>query len=80
MLPSCNLLLKFSIVRLLLTGVEIGQDVNILSVFVDLTKLESLGINIESKIHEFGRAIKGHLRRFTSLEERKYVEGVRGRS
>ena len=65
-----------SIVRLLLTGVEIGQDVNILSVFVDLTKLESLGINIEPKIHEFRRAIKGHLRSFTSLEEENMLKAL----
>ena len=65
-----------SIVRLLLTGVEIGQDVNILSVFVDLTKLESLGINIEPKIKEFGRAIKGHLRSFTLLEEENMLKAL----
>lgn len=67
-----------SLMRLMLIGVEIGQDVNILSVFIDLTKLESLGINIEPKINEFGRQIKGHLKSFSTLEKENILLALMG--
>jgi len=57
-----------SLSMLLLTGVEEGTDISIFSLFVNLHKLDSLGIDTKTKIVEFGRLIKGHVRNFGKFE------------
>jgi len=65
-----------SLMGLLLTGIEEGKDVNILSIFVDLKELESLGINIEPKVQEFGEEIRGHIRSFCKLEKKNMWHAI----
>jgi len=57
-----------SLSMLLLTGFEEGIDVSIFSLFVNLHKLDLAGVDTKPKIVEFGRLIRGHIKKFRKFE------------
>ena len=57
-----------SLSMLLLTGFEEGIDVSIFSLFVNLHKLDLAGVDTKQKIVEFGRLIRGHIKKFRKYE------------
>ena len=65
-----------SLIVLLKTGIEEGKDVNIFSLAINLQKLESLGIDVTSKIDEFEEEIRGHIKSFWKLEKKAIWRGI----
>ena len=65
-----------SLIVILKTGIEEGKDVNIFSIAITLRELESLGIDTTSKIEEFGKEIRGHIKSFWKLEKKYVWSGI----
>ena len=64
-LEACSLL------RLLLTGRDEGENVHFFSLLVNLYELDLAGIDTSSKIQEFGCQIRSHMRKFERWIEKK---------
>jgi len=55
----------------LLTGFEEGLTYYVLSLVVDLYALDSLGLNVTTKISEVGKQIRNHMRVYEKLSRKK---------
>lgn len=62
-LEACSLSL------LLLTGVDMGTNIYIFSLIVDLYELDSLGVDTSAKIAEIGKQIRSYMRIFEKLKD-----------
>ena len=55
----------------MLTGVDIGTNIYIFSLIVDLYELDSLGVDTSAKIAEIGKQIRSYMRIFDKLKDTK---------
>ena len=65
-----NVLEAESVLELLLAPIEEGLLYYFLSLVVDLYELDSLGVDLDSKITELRRQVKGHMRKYEKLKDK----------